>query len=34
MLIARKAQCSRIYTINVSHFQQIAPDLAGRIMAP
>ncbi len=32
--IARKMQCSRIYTFNVSHFRQIAPDLTDRIMAP
>jgi predicted nucleic acid-binding protein len=31
---ARKAACSRIYTFNVSHFRQLAPDLTDRIMAP
>ena len=31
---ARKAGCSRIYTFNVSHFRQLAPDLTDRIMAP
>lgn len=32
--IARKAHCSRIYTFNVKHFRQLAPDLHDRIMAP
>lgn len=32
--VARKAQCSRIYTFNVSHFRQIAPDLHDKILAP
>jgi predicted nucleic acid-binding protein len=31
---ARQAACERIYTFNVRHFQQLAPDLAGRIGAP
>ncbi|HEY1423549.1 MAG TPA: PIN domain-containing protein [Candidatus Acidoferrum sp.] len=31
---ARKAACDRIYTFNVRHFQQLAPDLADRIGAP
>jgi predicted nucleic acid-binding protein len=31
---ARKADCERIYTFNVRHFQQLAPDLAQRIGAP
>ncbi len=31
---ARKAECARIYTFNVQHFRQIAPDLLDRIMAP
>ena len=31
---ARKAGCSRIYTYNVQHFRQIAPDLLDCIMAP
>jgi predicted nucleic acid-binding protein len=31
---ARKAGCSRIYTFNVQHFRQLAPDLLDRIMAP
>jgi predicted nucleic acid-binding protein len=32
--IARKTQCSRIYTLDVSHFRRLAPDLSDRIMAP
>ena len=31
---ARNAACDRIYTLNVRHFQQLAPDLADRIGAP
>jgi predicted nucleic acid-binding protein len=31
---ARKAECSRIYTFDVQHFRQLAPDLLDRIMAP
>jgi predicted nucleic acid-binding protein len=31
---ARKSDCERIYTFNVRHFQQLAPDLAQRIGAP
>ena len=31
---ARKAACERIYTFNVRHFQQLAPDLSARIGAP
>lgn len=31
---ARKAQCARIYTANLSHFRRIAPDLHDRIFAP
>jgi predicted nucleic acid-binding protein len=31
---ARQAACDRVYTFNVRHFQQLAPDLAGRIGAP
>lgn len=31
---AREAECGRIYTFNVRHFQQLAPDLAQRIGAP
>jgi hypothetical protein len=31
---AKKAACDRIYTFNVRHFQQLAPDLAERIGAP
>jgi predicted nucleic acid-binding protein len=31
---ARKAQCSRIYTFDVTHFRQLAPDMLDRIMAP
>lgn len=31
---ARKAACTRIYTLNVRHFQQLAPDLADRINSP
>lgn len=34
LAIARKARCSRIYTFNVLHFRQLAPDLTDRIMAP
>jgi predicted nucleic acid-binding protein len=31
---ARQAACDRIYTFNVRHFQQLAPDLADRVGAP
>jgi predicted nucleic acid-binding protein len=31
---ARKATCERIFTFNVRHFQQLAPDLSDRIAAP
>lgn len=31
---ARKAECRRIYTFDVVHFRQLAPDLLDRIMAP
>ncbi len=31
---AKEAACDRIYTFNVRHFQQLAPDLADRIGAP
>lgn len=31
---ARKAQCRRIYTFDVAHFRQLAPDLLDRILAP
>jgi predicted nucleic acid-binding protein len=31
---ARKANCTAIYTHNVGHFKQIAPDLADRIQNP
>jgi predicted nucleic acid-binding protein len=31
---ARKAGCERIYTFDVRHFRQLAPDLADIIMAP
>jgi predicted nucleic acid-binding protein len=31
---AKQAACDRIYTFNVRHFQQLAPDLADRIGAP
>jgi hypothetical protein len=31
---ARQAACDRVYTFCVRHFQQLAPDLAGRIGAP
>jgi predicted nucleic acid-binding protein len=31
---AKQAACERIYTFNVRHFQQVAPDLADRIGAP
>jgi predicted nucleic acid-binding protein len=31
---ARKARCGRIYTFDVTHFRQLAPDLLDRIMAP
>ena len=31
---ARQAKCRRLYTYNVKHFQQMAPDLAARISAP
>jgi predicted nucleic acid-binding protein len=31
---AKEADCGRIYTFNVRHFRQLAPDLAKRIVAP
>lgn len=31
---ARKTQCGRIYTFDVAHFRQLAPDLLDRILAP
>lgn len=31
---ARKTECTKIFTFNVQHFRQIAPDLLDRIMAP
>lgn len=31
---ARKARCERIYTFDVRHFRQLAPDLADIIVAP
>jgi len=31
---ARKAECERIYTFDVRHFRQLAPDLADIIVAP
>lgn len=31
---AQKANADRIYTFNVKHFQQMAPELAGSICAP
>lgn len=31
---AQKASCARIYTLNIRHFQQIAPELADRISGP
>ncbi len=31
---ARKAEADRIYTLNLKHFRQIAPDLASRIIEP
>ena len=31
---ARKCQAEAIYTWNVNHFRQLAPDLAGRIRTP
>ncbi len=31
---AQKASCDRIYTFNVRHFQQLAPELAARVSAP
>lgn len=34
MKAARKAGCERIYTFNVKHFRQVAPDLHDRIMLP
>jgi predicted nucleic acid-binding protein len=34
MATARKAGCSRIYTLDVSHFRKLAPDLHDRILAP
>lgn len=34
MTAARKAGCERIYTFNVRHFRQVAPDLHDRIHMP
>ncbi len=34
MKAARKARCERIYTFDVKHFRQLAPDLADIIVAP
>jgi predicted nucleic acid-binding protein len=34
MAAARNAGCERIYTYNVKHFRQVAPDLHDRIMLP
>jgi len=31
---ARKAECDILYTFNVRHFRELAPDLATRIRAP
>jgi predicted nucleic acid-binding protein len=31
---ARKSGADRIYTLNLGHFQAVAPDLADRIVAP
>ena len=31
---AHKAGCTQIYTLNVRHFQQLAPELADRIITP
>ncbi len=31
---ARRKRCERIYTFNTVHFEQLAPDLVGRICAP
>jgi len=31
---AQKAACARIYTLNVRHFQQLAPELADSISVP
>jgi predicted nucleic acid-binding protein len=31
---ARKVRAETIYTLNLKHFRQLAPDLAGRIRAP
>jgi hypothetical protein len=31
---AKKAACDRIYTFNVRHFQQLAPELRGLIGSP
>lgn len=31
---ARKANATRIYTLNARHFKQVAPDLSARILAP
>ena len=31
---AKKAGCDRIYTFNVRHFRQLAPDWAEQIAAP
>jgi predicted nucleic acid-binding protein len=31
---AQKAKCERIYTFNVQHFRQLAPELGDRVGAP
>ncbi len=34
LLTARRARCSRIFTMNADHFTRIAPDLRDRIISP
>jgi len=31
---AQKSSCARIYTLNVRHFQQLAPEIADKITSP
>lgn len=31
---ATKSFCERVYTLNIRHFQQLAPEIAEQIMAP
>jgi len=34
LAVARKTGCKQIWTFNVSHFRELAPDLADRVQTP